>query len=402
MNQKPAYILLIILTIIKISFSQQNFKGNYSQASERKLELEELEKLTTFGLRIMRNEIYARHGYIFKSFFMNEYFKVWIGNGYNPLYTNVEDKFTELEKENIRLIKSVEDGVFLSGRMNGDSIYNTGISYFRKNSRGYVIRNVSYYNSHLFIYPNTFNFLVKETNDVLSDNFVDGGSHMTTLELYNFDNSRDEMPIYKRIKTSDMSVGIKKGNKLIYQTETPYLGTDAMLCRLVDFEDNQPFALSNSINQIYKLRTFQNVNRWISYYNLASDDWVYDKDWKSIKYKNFDSLKYEKYGTIVYSNEDTIFQMIDIYKTINYNINRHKSKIELSFPQNPPPYQVDFSNIDLLLKEQNKDFRGFSISYHIDGEMIEMKVDGRNITIGECRNENIRIIKRDVSKYKIN
>lgn len=398
MNLKYLFVLLILLTNLKISFSQQNFKGNYSYASERNLELEELEEKTTFELRIMRNEIYARHGYIFKSFFMNEYFKTYEETWYDPIYTNIEDKLTELEKENISLIKSVEDGTFLSHKIIADSINESENAFFKKNNRGHVIRNISYDEMYLSIFPNTHKFLVKEINDIVSDLNVDGNFLMTTIELYNIDNSSDEMTIFKRIKTADQSVKIKAGNKLFYQTETPFLGTDVNLCRLVDLEDNQPFILSNFNNQIYRLGIPPKQNRWISYYMLASNDWVYDRDWRKIKYKDFDSIQYEKYGTIVYSNEDTIFQMIDIYKTKEYNLSLNDSEIELSFPNDLKPYRRDFSYTNLFLSN----YKDFQIIYYIDGERIELNVDGENIEIGEYKNEKIRIIMRDVSDYKIN
>ena len=57
----------------------------------------------------MRNEIFARYGYIFREGGeMNDYFKnqEW----YTPKYKNVNSKITDLEKFNIQIIKSYEDG----------------------------------------------------------------------------------------------------------------------------------------------------------------------------------------------------------------------------------------------------------------------------------------------------
>lgn len=57
-------------------------------------------------LRIMRNEIFARYGYIFKSQDLKTYFEKqkW----YKPLSENVEDKLTEIDKKNIALILEYE------------------------------------------------------------------------------------------------------------------------------------------------------------------------------------------------------------------------------------------------------------------------------------------------------
>ncbi len=55
----------------------------------------------------MRNEIFARHGYIFKRSDLYNHFakKPW----YNPQHNDVSHLLTQVEKENIRLIKAFED-----------------------------------------------------------------------------------------------------------------------------------------------------------------------------------------------------------------------------------------------------------------------------------------------------
>lgn len=57
-------------------------------------------------LQYMRNEIYARHGYAFSN-------KEWASafasaDWYMPCYTNVENRLSSIEKENIKRIKLVE------------------------------------------------------------------------------------------------------------------------------------------------------------------------------------------------------------------------------------------------------------------------------------------------------
>ena len=57
-------------------------------------------------LQYMRNEIYARHGYAFSN-------KEWANTfsdmaWYMPCYTNVENRLSSIEKENIKRIKLVE------------------------------------------------------------------------------------------------------------------------------------------------------------------------------------------------------------------------------------------------------------------------------------------------------
>lgn len=83
--------------------------GNYSlypQASDRLLTKEDVENMSAWDLKIMRNEIFARYGYIFKSEEMRNYFKYekW----YVPMYDNVDNMLTDVEKKNIDLIKRYE------------------------------------------------------------------------------------------------------------------------------------------------------------------------------------------------------------------------------------------------------------------------------------------------------
>jgi hypothetical protein len=76
------------------------------ETSERILTRSELEGYTGWELRIMRNEIYAKYGYIFKSEDLSKYFnkKSW----YEPRFNDVSDQLTPIEKENVTIIKSME------------------------------------------------------------------------------------------------------------------------------------------------------------------------------------------------------------------------------------------------------------------------------------------------------
>lgn len=58
-------------------------------------------------LRIMRNEIYARHGYNFASAGLKKYFskQKW----YKPVKSNSEVKLSEVEQYNVDIIKMIEN-----------------------------------------------------------------------------------------------------------------------------------------------------------------------------------------------------------------------------------------------------------------------------------------------------
>ena len=78
--------------------------GLYPEASQRYLDPSELYGMTSWEKKIMRNEIYARHGYIFQTSDMRNYFnsQPW----YSPVSKNVT--LSKIEQYNVNLIKSVE------------------------------------------------------------------------------------------------------------------------------------------------------------------------------------------------------------------------------------------------------------------------------------------------------
>ncbi len=83
------------------------FSGKYPEASYTKLNETELQKMSKAELQIMRNEIFARYGYIFREGGkMQKHFKSteW----YRSQHKNVDLFLTELEKENIALIRKIE------------------------------------------------------------------------------------------------------------------------------------------------------------------------------------------------------------------------------------------------------------------------------------------------------
>ena len=58
--------------------------------------------------RILRNAIYARHGYIFKSADLTEYFSSF--SWYEPRYSDVTSKLSSIERANVATLKKLEGG----------------------------------------------------------------------------------------------------------------------------------------------------------------------------------------------------------------------------------------------------------------------------------------------------
>ena len=97
-------------------------KNNYfviPDSSTRYLTEDDLMGLTSDELEIARNEIYARHGYIFKQKKMINYFsnQRWYVKSKNKVTT---DDLSEIEYDNVMLIKKVEN----EGFSNDDQDYS--------------------------------------------------------------------------------------------------------------------------------------------------------------------------------------------------------------------------------------------------------------------------------------
>jgi len=83
------------------------YDGNpYTWLSERYVTSSDLSGLTKAELRILRNAIYARHGYKFKSADLRQFFSQF--SWYYPQYSNVEGSLSKIERQNVATIQSWE------------------------------------------------------------------------------------------------------------------------------------------------------------------------------------------------------------------------------------------------------------------------------------------------------
>lgn len=117
---KPTVLIAIISIVLIIAFVvyyvnrtppqfYAKHKGAYPQTDSRLMDSAEVRKLDKKDLKIMRNEIYARHGLIFKTPALREYFtkEDW----YKPLYKDVGDvdqTLNSIELANVKLIYFIE------------------------------------------------------------------------------------------------------------------------------------------------------------------------------------------------------------------------------------------------------------------------------------------------------
>jgi len=76
-------------------------------ASSTLLKTSDVENMYSADLEVLRNSIYARHGYSFKNLRMRTLFDSYV-DWYMPVTTDVSSLLTEIEKKNIALIKRYE------------------------------------------------------------------------------------------------------------------------------------------------------------------------------------------------------------------------------------------------------------------------------------------------------
>ena len=77
-------------------------------ASTTELTKKDVENMYKGDLEIIRNTIYARHGYSFKNRKLRFIFDQYV-SWYMPLNTDIRSNLTEIEKKNIELLKRYED-----------------------------------------------------------------------------------------------------------------------------------------------------------------------------------------------------------------------------------------------------------------------------------------------------
>ena len=93
-------------TLTRRKFEYRKNVGNFPEASQRLLKEEDVENMMADELALMRNEIFARHGYCFSRKEMRQRFEN--EDWYIPNTVDIKGFLTDVEKKNIALIKRYE------------------------------------------------------------------------------------------------------------------------------------------------------------------------------------------------------------------------------------------------------------------------------------------------------
>lgn len=140
MSTPTRYICCVLVSLLAIAQSGSTLyaQGDYPYASKRLVSYRDIESLDLQQLKIMRNEIYARHGCIFTAPDLIEHFAKapW----YRGTMSDVTSKLSDIERINIEHIKHLE-----SARVAPQNVIG-GIQLARKSKKlqhnGIPVRNV--------------------------------------------------------------------------------------------------------------------------------------------------------------------------------------------------------------------------------------------------------------------
>lgn len=105
-DSKPDSVVVVKETIPNSAYYSNSYI--FPQSSNSYLTISQVRSLSNYQLGIARNEIYARHGYIFKLDTFRSYFESQ--SWYVPRYSNQNSiNLNAVEEYNINLIKTEED-----------------------------------------------------------------------------------------------------------------------------------------------------------------------------------------------------------------------------------------------------------------------------------------------------
>lgn len=93
-------------TLEKKKFEYRTDVGSWPETSQRLMKDDELSNMYKEDLEMMRNEIFARHGYCFSKKHLRQQFEM--EDWYVPNTIDIKGYLTEVEKKNIALIKRYE------------------------------------------------------------------------------------------------------------------------------------------------------------------------------------------------------------------------------------------------------------------------------------------------------
>ena len=164
-----------------------NELNNGTTILENNISYFEIVNLNRDELRILRNAIYAQHGYQFRSTDLTNYFIRF--SWYKAEYTNVDDKLTNIDIHNINLIQNVENNY---PNINNEFI---GLWWDPPYDRRFAVDAAG--PNQLRIYPNGI-YVIVWTRRLTDEGYYTFASGLWNYENNNLFFNRNILTIYKR------------------------------------------------------------------------------------------------------------------------------------------------------------------------------------------------------------
>lgn len=111
---------------VEVNDTENEEEYVFPDSDKKYLSEDEIRSVDLEKMRFGRNEIFARHGYIFNDDTYREYFegKSWYKGTITSDQFNADEEFNDFEKKNVELIKEVEDAV---GNLDNSFIGKSGV-----------------------------------------------------------------------------------------------------------------------------------------------------------------------------------------------------------------------------------------------------------------------------------
>jgi hypothetical protein len=383
---KKTKLILFFQFFFLIAFSQFKYKDYTPIASREKIDSSFVMEKSSFQLKIIRNEVFAYHGFIFNSPELRTYF-----NGcqwYKPESENVDNLLSDLERENIDFIINFEKTGFVDlTSLNAQSTLSTN-SYFKFEEKDFISKSVTY-EDIIGSIPNERPEYIIQKIEYYDENNIPNvdGTAIRKIELNIFETKENKFTLYKHItEIADYLTVFEINDRLIYESEYTPTGSGNSYYKLVDIEDNFAFLTYGDKSQCFELKG--NDTRWIS--ANVKFEW-YDE--REISFIRLNNIRYQKVGSIVYSDFNKIYQILDIYKPQNevdaiYSKPGPKPRPSISLEPKPDnQFFIKFLSKDGHNEVILKEFTDFNIIYHYFDNEYKFSVIGDSIDISNFRDD---------------
>jgi len=372
---KNLCLLLITVLIISCNIKEEERLPFYSTIKEYNnneyirldLLIEEhynIVFLNTNELRLLRNEIFARKGYKFKSKDLNDYFTQF--NWYNPKVSQIDSinkLLSEIDVRNIEFIKNIEKQLEM-----------IDFSYANKESkkkRTSSTIDTFYYNNNLI--------QLKTISNIESYNFHPAEGSISKYCYFFYDYSKDTIKPIKVIQGVSLhfsGIELIQGDNLIYNKTNIECCGGYKYHSLYNFMTNELFIVAAEKENLIQVNKDEKPSLWLGVYqnNLFTEKFnnqIIGKGFNKFQNKRDKNLIH--IYSIVLSDENKPLELLDLYLPFDIYTNRYST-----IDSNQQYLNLSISEIDF---DKNLNEYSFIISFVYLGETFLLKYKDERFTI---------------------